>query len=197
MTKQLLPQVEKYFRTNLHTHTNISDGAPTPEEMKQFYKARGYQVLSLTDHNLLVDHSALNDEDFLMLTGVEYNINQPGWGENRLRCKTYHLNFIAKDPTNLWMPFGPSAVRDSNKPYYEKCTVADPRLVDGYEVRNRNNQNDLTQEFADRHPQLIRLRGSDFHREEHTGWGGILTDTLPENDTELAALLRSGNYQLL
>ena len=32
--KNLLPKVGQYFKANLHTHTNISDGAPSPEEMK-------------------------------------------------------------------------------------------------------------------------------------------------------------------
>ena len=27
--KQLLPKVPKYFRTNLHTHTNITDASKT------------------------------------------------------------------------------------------------------------------------------------------------------------------------
>ena len=34
-TKHLLPRVEKYFKTNIHSHTNISDGTPSPEEMKK------------------------------------------------------------------------------------------------------------------------------------------------------------------
>jgi predicted metal-dependent phosphoesterase TrpH len=72
--KHLIPQTN-YYKTALHCHTNISDGLPSPEEMKEIYKSKGYQVLSITDHNILVDHSALNEEDFLLLTGAEYNIN--------------------------------------------------------------------------------------------------------------------------
>ena len=41
-TKHLLPQVEKYFRTNLHTHTNLTDGVPFPEEMKKIYKDKDF-----------------------------------------------------------------------------------------------------------------------------------------------------------
>ena len=43
--KHLLPVVPKYFKTNLHTHTNISDGHMTPEEIVERYKDAGYQVL--------------------------------------------------------------------------------------------------------------------------------------------------------
>lgn len=81
-------------------------------------------------------------------------------------------------------------------PHRTNCTVADPRLVDGMEVLNRNNDNQLTREFANQQPHLIQLSGSDFHRPEHTGWGGIQVETLPENETELVQLLRRGAYTL-
>ena len=68
--KHLLPRVPRYFKTNLHTHTTISDGRQTPREAKDIYKAKGYQILCLTDHNVIVDHSDMNEPDFLMLTGV-------------------------------------------------------------------------------------------------------------------------------
>ena len=100
--KHLLPQVAKYFKTNLHTHSTISDGKLSPQEVKDAYKAQGYQVLSLTDHNTIVNHSDMNDPDFLMLTGVEVNINAPEW--NKLTSKTYHIILLAKDPENLWCP---------------------------------------------------------------------------------------------
>jgi hypothetical protein len=100
--KHLLPQVNRYFKTNLHTHSTISDGKLTPEEVKEGYKALGYQVLCLTDHNIIVDHSAMNEPDFLMLTGIEINVNAADCG--RASGKTYHMNLIAKDPGNLWSP---------------------------------------------------------------------------------------------
>ena len=100
--KHLMPQVPKYFKTNLHTHSTISDGKLTPEEVKEGYKAKGYQVLCLTDHNTVVNHSDMNEPDFLMLTGLEINVNAPGM--NMVAGKTYHMNLIAKDPENLWCP---------------------------------------------------------------------------------------------
>lgn len=82
-------------------------------------------------------------------------------------------------------------------PHRGECSPADPRLVDGYEVRNRNNDNGLTQALADQHPQLVQLSGSDFHRPEHACWGGIQVDALPGNEAELVSLLRRGDYTLL
>ncbi|MBR3593999.1 MAG: CehA/McbA family metallohydrolase [Clostridia bacterium] len=100
--KHLLPQVERYFKANLHTHSTISDGKLTREEIKQAYKALGYQILCLTDHNTIVNHSDMNEPDFLMLTGVEINVNAPD--KCAVGGQTYHLNLIAKDPDNLWFP---------------------------------------------------------------------------------------------
>ena len=100
--KHLLPQVERYFKANLHTHSTISDGKLTRDEVKEAYKTLGYQILCLTDHNTIADHSDLNEPDFLMLTGVEININAST--RMAVNGKTYHLNLIAKKPDNLWSP---------------------------------------------------------------------------------------------
>ena len=35
--KQLLPVVPKYFKANLHTHSTITDGKFSPEELKEMY----------------------------------------------------------------------------------------------------------------------------------------------------------------
>lgn len=101
--KYLLPQVPMYFKANLHTHCNISDGKLTREEAKEAYKALGYQILCLTDHNIIANHSDMNDPDFLMLTGMEINVNSPD--RRAAGIKTYHLNLIAKEPNNLWSPY--------------------------------------------------------------------------------------------
>lgn len=101
--KHLLPPVARYFKANLHTHTDISDGQLTPAQAKERYKALGYQILSLTDHNVIVDHSDMNEPNFLMLTGIEINVNSPDY-QAGFAGQTYHLNLIAKQPDNLWSP---------------------------------------------------------------------------------------------
>lgn len=119
--KLLLPQVKRYFKANLHTHSTISDGQLTPAEVKEYYKARGYSILSLTDHNIVANHSELNEEDFLMLTGAEYNINEPETPVSHY--KTYHLNFIAKKPHILWQPFAAESYEEAVLPYLEKAEI--------------------------------------------------------------------------
>lgn len=138
MKKALLPKVDKYFKTNLHTHTNISDGKLTPEEMIAQYKNAGYSILSLTDHNVIVDHSDKTTEDFLLLTGIEVNINDDWykptvgfWGV------TYHLNLIAKDPHNLWQPVVTIGKRETARPY--EALVTSEAMPKVYDVDAINN----------------------------------------------------------
>ena len=69
--RYLLPDTKKYYKANLHTHSTVSDGKLTPEEVKAEYKKLGYSILALTDHSVIVNHQHLNDPDFLMLTGAE------------------------------------------------------------------------------------------------------------------------------
>lgn len=92
------------------------------------------------------------------------------------------------------------AVLAQAHPFRGKCTPADPRFLDGVEVYNLKARGDDCNSpalaFADENPQLFRLSGSDFHHEDDTARGGILTQRLPENEAELAALLRQGDYTL-
>ena len=139
MRKYLLPQREKYFKTNLHTHSTVSDGKDSPEVVAADYKAHGYSILCLSDHNVTADHTALGDKDFLLLTGVEININQPGWKETKgYITKTYHLNLIAKDPKNLWTPLTFSASgREGAEPYRPLVVEENmPRIYDAEAVNN-------------------------------------------------------------
>lgn len=124
--KALLPAVNKYFKTNLHTHSTVDDGKLSPEELKQEYKKRGYSVVAFTDHETCFSHQDLNDEEFLALTGYEMLTNQ--WDVPISHAKTYHFNFIAKDPDNRWQIFNPK-YRPSIRKHADKI------VCDGYEER--------------------------------------------------------------
>lgn len=85
-------------------------------------------------------------------------------------------------------------------PYRKKCTPAIACYLDGVEVCNRNprheNNNGRAEEYAALHG-LLRTGGSDCHRVEDIAQGGILAQTLPEDDAALVRLLRSGNYTII
>ena len=67
----LLSEKKNRYKANLHCHSTVSDGCYTPEQLKRIYKERGYAILAITDHEVLVPHNELSDDDFLLLPGYE------------------------------------------------------------------------------------------------------------------------------
>ena len=130
----LLPVVKKYFKGNLHTHSHISDGVLSPEEMIRMYRDRGYDILCMTDHNVIAQHQKENREDFLLLTGVEINLNN--LGERPKYVRTYHILFISKDPYNLWQPVEPPRMRPKAAPY--EALVQAESMACNYDIRSVN-----------------------------------------------------------
>jgi predicted metal-dependent phosphoesterase TrpH len=57
-----------FYKGNLHTHSNRSDGKLTPEEVVNAYRVRGYDFISLTDHFLPVSHFRKDEPGFISVT---------------------------------------------------------------------------------------------------------------------------------
>ena len=127
----LLSPDKHYYKVNLHTHSIISDGKLTPEDVKAEYKARGYSAIALTDHSLMSCQQHLNDEDFIFLTSAEIDVPNP---ENK--GKTYHLNLISKDPNQLWVPVEDPDMLPHMPEYFAKCECDNMPLE--YTVENVN-----------------------------------------------------------
>ncbi|MBE6630407.1 MAG: hypothetical protein E7624_06105 [Ruminococcaceae bacterium] len=110
MRVDLLPRDGQFYRANMHTHSTLSDGEYTPEELKAHYKGEGYSVLALTEHGKYYDLRAeLDDEDFITLPAYEANLNrdydhtpfpalQKGPSLAPHQAETVHLNMFAIDP---------------------------------------------------------------------------------------------------
>lgn len=129
MKKYLLPQSGNFYKANLHCHTTVSDGALTPEEVKKVYQEKGYSIVAYTDHDVLISHSVLNDEDFLALNGFEAEITEPC--NDFTFAKTCHICFIALDPDNLVQPcWHRSAYLFANAPKYKDQVQFDDSLPD-------------------------------------------------------------------
>ena len=92
---------KRQFKANLHSHSNLSDGTFSPEELKRIYKEKGYSVLAITDHERPTEHQELSDSDFIMLTGYECYIRPNSEGKYDKYQKEIHLNLFAKDPKNI------------------------------------------------------------------------------------------------
>ncbi len=78
----------RVLRGNLHCHSSRSDGDPSPERVCAFYRAGGYDFVSLTDHFMerfgfpVVDTSTFRGEGFTTLIGAE--LHAPGLGNGEI-----------------------------------------------------------------------------------------------------------------
>ena len=67
----------RFYRGNLHCHSNLSDGRWSPEDVIGAYRDAGYDFLCLSDHFepeygwQITDTRPLRDENFTTLVGAE------------------------------------------------------------------------------------------------------------------------------
>ena len=87
----LLPEQGNLYKTNLHCHSTVSDGAYTPAQLKEMYMAQGYSAIAYTDHRVCVPHPELTDENFVALSGLEIAF---GIG----KTTSVHVCGIAREP---------------------------------------------------------------------------------------------------
>lgn len=76
----------RFYRGNLHTHSTVSDGELSPDEVVAAYRAQGYDFLALTDHFLpqydfrITDTRAFRNAQFTTLLGAELHAPQTSAG---------------------------------------------------------------------------------------------------------------------
>jgi PHP domain len=75
----------RFFRGNLHCHSNLSDGLRNPEDVVAAYREAGYDFVCLSDHFeadygwQITDTRHLRDEDFTTIVGAE--LSSAPWTE--------------------------------------------------------------------------------------------------------------------
>lgn len=135
MKKYLLAENGQFYKANLHCHSIFSDGKLTPAELKEMYKAKGYSIIAFTDHDVLIAHPELADEEFLPLNGFELEINDDQPCHNT-HWKSCHICMIALEQDNLeqvcWKPY---YVFANAKNYMDMVKIHKP--TEGY-VRKHN-----------------------------------------------------------
>ena len=98
MKRTFISSRQTQYRANLHSHSTLSDGRLSVQQLKAAYRAQGYSILAITDHEYPCDHSDMNESDFLMLTAYEAHIRpDPEFDPYKPEI---HLNLFAKDPHN-------------------------------------------------------------------------------------------------
>ena len=77
----------RFFRGNLHTHSNISDGALAPEAVCAHYREAGYDFIALTDHFIkrygypVADTKRFRTNRFTTIPGAELHAPANSQGE--------------------------------------------------------------------------------------------------------------------
>jgi hypothetical protein len=77
----------RFWRGNLHTHSNLSDGALEPPRVVEAYKNAGYDFMMLSDHFMrhynwpIADTRALRSNNFTTIIGSELHAPQTEVGE--------------------------------------------------------------------------------------------------------------------
>ena len=87
MVRDLLKdgEVGRFFRGNLHCHSNRSDGLLQPDEVVGAYRDAGYDFICLSDHFEaeygwhITDTRLLRDEHFTTIVGAE--LSSAPWDE--------------------------------------------------------------------------------------------------------------------
>jgi hypothetical protein len=149
MRKYLLPKEGKFYKVNMHSHSNYSDGVQTPEELKEIYKAAGYSAIAYTEHEALFDLTDLNDEDFIAITSYEYalgNYSKPahcfyeGKPEVFSDVEQMHLNLYSKDPHNTkQICFNPKYIGTKQKELHGEFEyVGEPDYVKEWSIDKIN-----------------------------------------------------------
>jgi len=77
MTFDLFNAPGRFHRGNLHTHSDLSDGVLSPEEVCRRYRAEGYDFIALTDHFIgcygypIADTVPFRTDGFTTILGAE------------------------------------------------------------------------------------------------------------------------------
>ena len=76
----------KFFKGNLHGHSNHSDGKLSPDEVCNAYIEKGYNFISITDHflemfNYPITLPELEIKNFTLIPGAELHTSKMGNGE--------------------------------------------------------------------------------------------------------------------
>lgn len=80
MRQLLFDKPGSFYKGNIHSHSNKSDGLLSPANVVGAYRERGYDFVTITDHFIgrygypITDTSSLRTPDFTTLIGVEMHV---------------------------------------------------------------------------------------------------------------------------
>ncbi len=160
----------RFFKGNIHTHSNRSDGALAPEAVCAAYREAGYDFLALTDHFLgkygfpIVDTRPFRTNSFTTILGAEVHAPATSLGE------PWHLLAVGL-PSDLT----PTAPDETGPDLARRCIAAGAFLVIAHP-----EWYGLTKACADtiEGAHAVEIYNHTSHVRTDRGGGGALLDEL-------------------
>ena len=109
----------RFLKGNVHTHSNLSDGRRSPQDVCDAYRAGGYDFLALTDHFLpkygfpIADTRAFRTPCFTTLLGAEVHAPATSLGE------VWHILVVG-----LPLNFAPPPAGETGVELAARCVAA-------------------------------------------------------------------------
>jgi len=209
----------RFWRGNLHTHTDCSDGALPPKEVARRYQEAGYDFLAITDHFRaeygfpLTDTRALRTSGFTTILGAELHAPRTEFSrEWHIIAVGLPLGFAPPDPDES----GPELARRARAtgafigiahPAASLLTLADAESLDAahaVEVYNalsaREDRGDswhLCDVLLGRGRRLSAYAADDAHFQPQdppacAAWVQVRAESL--NPAALLTALKAGHY---
>jgi hypothetical protein len=207
-----------FYRGNIHTHSNLSDGALELDDVVGRYKSMGYDFVMMSEHFIehykwpIADTRHLRRNDFTTLIGVELHAPKTSVGELwHIVAAGLPLDFAPPTKTET----GPQLAKRAREagafigiahPAWSQLTIEDGRNLDAahaVEIYNHgcaveNDRGDgwylLDQMLTEGH-RLTAFATDDAHfktPDHFGGWVHVKSESLePE---ALLANLKAGNY---
>jgi hypothetical protein len=125
-----------WYKANLHTHTAESDGQTPLERRIEQYRDAGYDILAITDHDMVVPVADRSTEGFLLVNGTENGV--PGFRGGH-RFHVLCLNVPADMPCEGWedanavfrMVNDCGGIAFLAHPYWSACNAQDMARLEG------------------------------------------------------------------
>jgi hypothetical protein len=131
----------RFWRGNLHTHSTLSDGHRSPEEVCRFYETAGYDFLALTEHFLehygwpLVDTRPYRSAAFTTILGAELHPAQDRMEFGR------HWHILA---VGLPLDFAPSPLEETGPELARRALAAGAFVVAAHPQWHTMTDRDVT-----------------------------------------------------
>ena len=208
----------RFWRGNLHTHSNLSDGALPPGAVVDAYKNAGYDFMQLSEHFIgnfdwpIADTTGFRSNSFTTLIGAELHAPETTAGELwHIVAAGLPLDF----PKNLTGETGARVAARAKEagafigiahPAWSQLTIEDGRAIDSahaVEIYNHgcaieNDRGDgwyLADQLLSEGHRLTTFATDDAHfktPDQFGGWVHVKAESLDPD--ELLSALKNGHY---